>query len=417
MRRSFAITAAITVLLLALPILAPAQQIKYIWHIRMENHSFDNLFGLFPGANGATTALAGSTVVTLTHCADTTTDFTHDWASCHSGMDLVAGVYKMDGWDNIICPSPSYPCYCQYQSTDIPNAWSYATTYGLADNNFSRMAGPSYINHLAFETGGTSCQVINNPIGGTANAGWGCAAGVGQTAGSERPDGTTYTQSSCITVCNSTGATVKTIQQAMDTAGVEWYYYAPTIGNTSSFWNTISAVSAIYNGADWSRDADTNNFLTDLGNNVFSVAGFAAWITPYLVDNQHPPSSMATGDTWLASIVGGIQGSQYWAHSEIIVTWDDYGGFTEHVAPPVEDFYGYGPRVPMIVISPYSKAGHISHLLYTSDSILAEIEQRLNVPCMGLTDCGANNLSDFLTPLVQPGANVNGLQVKGIAAN
>ena len=126
MRRSFAITAAITVLLLALPILAPAQQIKYIWHIRMENHSFDNLFGLFPGANGATTALAGTTVVTLTHCADTTTDFTHDWASCHSGMDLVAGVYKMDGWDNIICPSPSYPCYCQYQSTDIPNAWSYA---------------------------------------------------------------------------------------------------------------------------------------------------------------------------------------------------------------------------------------------------------------------------------------------------
>lgn len=410
------VIAIFVILLTGMP--SASQQIKYIFHIRMENHSFDNLFGLFPGANGATTELAGTTVVPLSACSDTETDFNHGWTDAHNGMDLVGGVYKMDGWYLISgCGATGYACYCQYQQSNIPDTWALAVSYGLADNFFSRMAGPSYENHLAFETGGTSCQAIELPTGGgSPTNGWGCAAS-GQTVLSERPDGYQYYQGTCITTCNSTGNNVLTIEQQMDIAGVPWYYYAPPIGANGAYWNTISAVSAIYNGADWARDVDTNNFISDIGSSKFSTSGFAAWITPYYVDDQHPPNSMLTGDTWIQSIVSAIQSSQYWSHALIAITWDDFGGFPDHVPPPQLDFYGMGPRVPLVVISPYSKSGYISHVMYTSDSILAEIEQTLNVPCMGLTDCGANNLSDFLSPTAQPGATVNGLQVKGSAAN
>ena len=186
-----------------------------------------------------------------------------------------------------------------------------------------------------------------------------------------------------------------TIQQPMDIAGVPWYYYAPPIGANVPYWNTISAVSAIYNGADWARDVDTNNFITDIGNNKFTSSGFAAWITP------------TTSTTSIHRIrcrlviPGSIHrlrdpgSSQYWSHALITLHGMTLEGLRIMSRHRSWTFMGW-VRVSRWSSSHPIRSRVYQPFMYTSDSILAEIEQTLNVPCMGLTDCGANNLSDFL---------------------
>jgi phospholipase C len=78
----------------------------------------------------------------------------------------------------------------------------------------------------------------------------------------------------------------------------------------------------------------------------------------------------------------------------IFITWDDYGGFYDHVDPPAIDAFGYGPRVPALVISPYSKRGYISHSVYSFESILKFIEERFSLPHMTARDDRANDMSD-----------------------
>jgi phospholipase C len=84
--------------------------------------------------------------------------------------------------------------------------------------------------------------------------------------------------------------------------------------------------------------------------------------------------------------------SQYWNSTAIIVTWDEYGGFYDHVAPPQIDKYGLGFRVPAIIISPYAKAGYIDHTQYSFESMLKFIEWRFNIPPFTYRDAHANNL-------------------------
>ena len=384
--------------ILALLSLADAQKIKYIFHIRMENRTFDEMFGTFPGADGVTTGKrSDGTVMSLAAAGDTQTDCGHSWDDAHSAMNLVGGTYLMDSFDKVgNCTVPPYPAYVQQSQSDIPQAWSLASTYALADYNFSRLAGPSYPNHLLFEAA-TSCQAIGNPAGGIVGNGWGCDGGGNQVVSSERTDGSKYLQSACMDVCNTTGATIVTIQDKLDSAGINWYYYAPPIGSVSYQWNTLSAISHIRNGADWAKDVDVANFAADVAGGAFNTTAAVVWITPTAANNQHPPASVSAGDTWLGQQVTAIKNSQYWANSLILITWDDFGGFYDHVPPPVDDFYGYGPRVPMIVVSPFAKRGYVSHTLYSSDSILAQIESTFGVPCLGFQDCNANLLNDMLS--------------------
>src|SRR5277367_6007939 len=126
--------------LLLVAVSSSAQQIKYVFHIRMENRSFDEFFGTFPNANGATSGkISTGATVSLLPAGDTQTDCGHAWVDAHNAMNQVAGVYQMDSFDKVTgCVSPPYQAYVQQSSTDIPQAWALAQTYALADYNFSR---------------------------------------------------------------------------------------------------------------------------------------------------------------------------------------------------------------------------------------------------------------------------------------
>jgi len=139
--------------------------------------------------------------------------------------------------------------------------------------------------------------------------------------------------------------------------------------------------------------------LTDISNNQLRQV---SWVIPNGQASDHAQSNDGSGPSWVASVVNAIGNSAYWSNTVIFVTWDDWGGWYDHVPPPQVLVncaqwgcgYAYGFRVPLIVISPYAKAGYISHTPHDFGSILKFIEQTFNLPSLGVADAPADNLAD-----------------------
>ena len=106
------------------------------------------------------------------------------------------------------------------------------------------------------------------------------------------------------------------------------------------------------------------------------------WVVPDLANSDHPASLSATGPDWVASVVDAVGASAYWSSTAIVVDWDDWGGFYDHVAPPQLDVDGLGFRTPMIVISPYAKTEYVSHIRYESTSVVKFIEATFGLPTL-----------------------------------
>jgi phospholipase C len=119
-----------------------------------------------------------------------------------------------------------------------------------------------------------------------------------------------------------------------------------------------------------------------------------SWVIPTFTESDHPRTTKDTGPSWVASIVNAIGESPYWSDTAIIITWDDWGGFYDHVPPAQLDQFGLGFRVPMIVVSPYAKHAHVSHTRYEFGSIIKFIEETYGVPSLGQTDVRATDLTD-----------------------
>ena len=98
------------------------------------------------------------------------------------------------------------------------------------------------------------------------------------------------------------------------------------------------------------------------------------WITPRFEVTEHPEFNFCHGENWSTEVIDAIMRSDMWKDTAIFLTWDDYGGFYDHVPPPQVDGFGFGIRVPMIVLSPYAKPGHVSHELGEFSSVLRFIE-------------------------------------------
>ncbi len=99
-----------------------------------------------------------------------------------------------------------------------------------------------------------------------------------------------------------------------------------------------------------------------------------SWIVPSQNDSEHPPGSVHQGQAYVTAIVNAAMKSPDWKSTAIFVSWDDWGGFYDHVVPPRVDENGYGLRVPAMVISPYARRGFVDHQVYSSDAYLKFIE-------------------------------------------
>src|SRR5260370_28737278 len=130
-------------------------------------------------------------------------------------------------------------------------------------------------------------------------------------------------------------------------------------------------------------------FYTDLTKGTLPQV---CWLVPNVGDSKHPPKNVQTGMWYVTKLINAVMQSNYWNSCAIVVTWDDYGGFYDHVPPIQTDSYGFGFRVPAIVISPYSRSGVIIHTQYDLTSPLKLIDTKFGLPPLTERDGASNTM-------------------------
>jgi phospholipase C len=190
--------------------------------------------------------------------------------------------------------------------------------------------------------------------------------------------------------------TYETLRDLLDAKSVSWKYYTPALTtNGGDFWNAFDAVHDVRYGPDWAANVSMpeTNIFTDISK---STLASVSWIVPDAGNSDHPRfgSQGDHGPSWVAQVVNAVGASPYWSNTAIIITWDDWGGWYDHVAPPQLDYNGLGFRVPLLVVSPYAKTGYVSHTQYEFGSILKFVEDNWSLGRLGTTDVRANSLSD-----------------------
>ena len=361
-------------------------KIQHIVFIVKENRSFDNFFGTFPGADGTTTAIISTgEEIQLGHTPDRTAhDLGHEWEDTHLAMDDG----RMDRFDLVTNGNVKGDMLSvsQHLDSDIPNYWNYAEHFALADHMFSSLAGPSFPNHL-YTVAAQSGGVFTNPN----SLNWGCDAAPNVTAGVMDADGNTSRVYPCFEY--------QTMADRLETASVSWRYYAPVRGQQGYIWSTLNAIGHIRRTSLWAdRVLTDEQFLADASSGSLPAM---SWLVPDFKVSDHPSLaafgsvSVCEGENWTVRHINAIMQGGNWPSTIVVLVWDDFGGFYDHVPPPRIDTYGLGPRVPMIVLSPYVKEGSVSHTVYEMSSVLQLIENRFNVKALTQRDVEANSLLDM----------------------
>lgn len=354
--------------------------ITHIIIMDKENRSFDSMFGLFPGADGATHAtLSNGTVIPIGHAADKLLlDIGHDGNAASLAVDNG----KMDGFD--LLPGAvqfgKQVAITQYQQSDIPGYWKLAQTFALDDHFFATIMGPSFPNHLV-SVAATSGNTTDNPRGQIVHA-WGCDGGSQSYVSGISPQGKPFLTHPCFNF--------KTLPDVLQQYHVSWKYYAPTVYASGYVWSALDAVKHIRYGPLWhSNVVKYTQFLTDVRTGHLPSV---SWLVEPSQVSDHPPSSICVGENWSTQQIEAVMHSKYWKNTAIFLTWDDFGGFYDHVAPPRLSYISLGPRVPTIVISPYARKGYIDHSQLDFDSLLRFVEADFHLPALNHNDRTANNM-------------------------
>jgi phospholipase C len=327
--------------------------IKRVVYLMLENRSFDNLYGRFPGANGTRVGVMDGREVPLRDCPHWLPgDLPHDRAAYLN--DVNGGTF--DGFGTGVFGNPW--AYTQFDERRVPNYFAWARDYVVCDNFFSSAAGPSYPNHFFF-VAGQSGGALDNPenidVRKDKNGvfkSWGCDA-VGDNVFVFVKDqrGNLTKHDTCFEIA--------TVPEQLEHAGVSWAYYAASPGQAGYFWNALNGIANVFHTDLW-RPGDTirpvDRIVEDIEADRLPAV---TWVTPRFELSDHPPESTCFAHDWLTGVVNALMKSPSWEHTALFVTWDEWGGFYDHVEPPVLDDIGLGFRVPMLVLSPYAKKGYV----------------------------------------------------------
>jgi phospholipase C len=359
--------------------------IKHIVIIDKENRSFDNLFGTFPHADGAATArLANGTTIRLGHTPDhTLLDIGHTGDSAA----LAVNQGRMNRFDQLpgAIQGGRDIADTELHRADIPRYWRYARHFTLDDHFFSTISGPSFPNHL-ITIAATSNNTVDNPSGQTHRA-WGCDSGPYAVVAAIKPlTGARYTIKPCFDL--------PTLADTFEKYGVSWKYYAPGQYQSGYIWDSFDAIRHIRYSSLWPRaDYPDTRFAADARAGRLPQV---SWLVTGMEESEHPPYSMCVGESWTVRQINAVMQGKDWKSTLIILTWDDFGGFYDHVPPPRLNYLSLGPRVPTIIISPYSRAHVVDHHRMEFNSILKFIEQDFRLPALRAGDRNASSLRSSL---------------------
>lgn len=236
----------------------------------------------------------------------------------------------------------------QYQQADISQYWAYAQQFTLCDNFFTDVASDSTPNHLMLIAAGS--PVINNP-------------GSGSTPSYNIPS----------------------LPANLEAAGLTWRNYG---GYAFPYIAALAGSPSNVTSQQFATEAATGNLPS------------VSWVYAPHLQSEHPPDKVAYGEQWTVDQVNAIVKGGLWPKTAVFITWDDWGGWYDHVTPAnLEAWtdgtqFRYGSRVPCLVLSPYAKSGYISKVLHSFVSILKFCEENFGVPSINQRDASADDLSD-----------------------
>ncbi len=372
------------------------QRIKHVVIIIQENRSLDNLFNGFPGADTVQEGLTKHGRVPL-HAVDL--DYPADVDHQHRAFALQYDDGKMDGWEETFTSprqDPDFP-YAFVPQREVQPYWEMAEQYTLGDRFFQSNTGPSFPAHL-YLVAGTGNFVADNPNHlETTHYAWGCDSPINARVSMIASDGDEVPGPwPCFNM--------PTIADVALANGLTWRYYAPPIDSLGNIWSAFDAIRHIRYTSLWGNVISPETRVLEDAR-VGDLPAIS-WVVPSAQNSDHPFPRRDTehdvgvtgqfGPEWVASVVNAIGQGPLWNSTAIIVVWDDWGGWYDHVAPPQLDRMGLGPRVPFIMIGPYAKRHYVSHVQHEFGSILKFTEQVFLLPSMHTTDDRSDALRDCM---------------------
>jgi len=365
--------------LTVLPVPVGIHKIRHVVVIMQENRSFDSYFGTYPGADG----IPPGTCVPDPHTGTCVAPF-HDPNDLNKGgphgapaavADLHGG--QMDGFIGQAekaqqCMPDGTNCQTDvmgyHDATEIPDYWAYAHDFVLQDHMYEPNASWSLPQHLFMVSEWSALCSTGDPFS-CVNA----LQSPGNPDMAPTPPDYAWTD----------------LTYLLHGAGVSWGYYVTTgqqpdcpdggetctttqqTPKTPGIWNPLPEFDTVKADGQLGNIQDLSGLYSAIhANRLPNVS----WVIPNGKLSEHPPGLVSDGQTYVKNIVNAISNSPEWGSTAIFLSWDDWGGFYDHVAPPMIDGNGYGFRVPGIVISPYAKAGFIDHQTLSHDAYNKFIE-------------------------------------------
>jgi phospholipase C len=371
---------------------APSSGISKIQHIiiiMQENRSFDSYFGTYPGANGIPMSGGVPTVCVTDPQTNTCVKPYHDANDVNAGGPHAAASFtadvdrgKMDGFIKTFrqaqkaCANPDTPGCAKgntpdvmgwHDAREIPNYWAYAQNFVLQDAMFEPNASWSLPSHLFMVSAWSAkCTQAGDP-------------------------------SSCVNALNGpSGLNVSKNDYAwtdltylLHKNNISWAYYLsngdepdcaddamlcnsrPQTSKVPGIWNPLPAFDTVKENGQLGNIQTVDNYFAAAKNGTLPSV---TWIVPENKVSEHPPAKVSAGESYVTDLINAAMQGPEWGSTAIFLSWDDWGGFYDHVAPPRVDKNGYGLRVPGLVISPYAKKGLIDHQTLSFDAYLKFIE-------------------------------------------
>jgi phospholipase C len=378
--------------------------IKHVVFLILENRSFDNVFGRFPGADGATTGMDEGVERPLTPAE---LQRAHDLPHCYNCNVASINGGEMDGFNQT--EYADQYAYTVFSEQQIQAYWNWANEYVLADRFYASAVGPSFPNHL-YTIAATSGGALDNPWQpfprlreqqeqGYAKS-WGCDIAQGGFVEIIDPEGFLVKVDPCFDF--------PTEGDLLNQAQIPWTYYAATNSQLGYIWSAYAALDRYRNDPElWGRHMrPIDDVVRDVEANRLPPV---TWVTPRFQLSQHPEYNFCWGQNWTIELINSIMESPIWKDTLIVLTWDDFGGFYDHAPPVVLDDFGLGIRVPTLLISPYAKRGFVDSTTYEFSSVLRFIEDNWGLTQLTRRDRIADNLTNALDftkpprrPLTQP---------------
>ena len=379
---------------------AGLQKIKHIVVIIQENRSFDEYFGLYPGVDGLPRQGGQFTVCVPDPANGGCVKPYHDpidkngggpHGSASASADIDGG--KMDGFigqaeggkkgcvetvDPSCTNSVKTDVMGYKDARDIPNYWAYANNFVLQDHMFQPNASWSFPQHLYLVSEWSAkCSKLDDPMSCTTNIdapGNNIGAGAGKINGDNQ---------------SARNFAWTDLTYLLYMHQVSWKYYvaegsqpdceddAATCApkqqkvGTPDIWNPLPGFTDVIKDGQVSNVQTIDHFYADAKAGDLPAV---SWIAPNGAVSEHPPGLVSAGQAYVTTLINTIMSSKDWSSTAIFLSWDDWGGFYDHVVPPAVDAAGYGLRVPGLVISPYARRGYVDSQPLSQDAYAKFIE-------------------------------------------